>query len=60
MACYSCYMLVYSCVQCVSLDSPRFRIYPEIKATEVKFSALKPLQNNQTKLGEYKRNTLYT
>ena len=32
--------IVY-CIQCVSLDSTRLIIYPEIKATEVTFSSLK-------------------
>ena len=52
-------------IQCVSLDSPSFIIYPEINATEVAFPALKSLlqwplfQDNETNLGESKRNTLY-
>ena len=54
-------------VQCVSLDSPSLiKIYPEIKDAEVEFSALKLcancfyiFQDNETKLGEFNRNTLY-
>ena len=51
-------------IQCVSLDSTSFIIYPEIKATEVSFSALKRYLcsfyfriDNET--GGIHRNTLY-
>ena len=52
------------CIQCVSVDSASLIIYPEIKATEVTFSALKRYLcsfyfriDNET--GGIHRNTLY-
>ena len=53
-------------VQCVSLDSPTFVIYPEIKATEViifsllKLSSAAIVSGQQNDTGGIQRNTLYT
>ena len=40
---FSSQIIRFSCsdIQCVSVDSTSFVIYPELEATEVKFSALK-------------------
>ena len=35
------FLCVHLCIQCVSVDSTSFVIYPELEATEVRFSALK-------------------
>ena len=34
---------VYMTIQCISVDSTCFVMYPEIKATEIAFSGIKPL-----------------
>ena len=47
-------------IQCVSLDSPGFVIYPEMKAAEVELSGINFIlvkllfQDSKTKLGESK------
>ena len=51
-------------VQYVSLDSPSFIMYPEIKDTEVKFSTLKQYLGSfyfriDNETGGIQRNTLY-
>ena len=54
----------FQIIQCVSVDSTSFVIYPELEETEIRFSALKRCLSSfyfriDNETGRIQRNTLY-